>query len=202
MGYPFKTVSFVKTALTPDHYPKMGRMEGGSDMPEIAVIGRSNVGKSSLLNYLFARRAMVKTSATPGKTQALNFFLVDESLLITDLPGYGYAQVPIEVRQSWGKRIQAYLDKREALKGFLFLLDIRREPNKDDRAFIEWARHVGKPMIVVLTKVDKVSASECKKQTAAILKAFGDEIPPYIHTSTTEKMGRDLLIKEINQLLS
>lgn len=201
MRYPFKTVSFVKTALVPSHYPDMGRTAEGS-MPEIAVIGRSNVGKSSLLNYLFARRGLVKTSATPGKTQALNFFLVDESLLITDLPGYGYAQVPLEVRLGWGKRIQTYLETREALKGFLFLLDIRREPNKDDRAFIEWAKHEGKPMIVALTKVDKLSASERKKQTAVILKAFGEEIPPYVQTSTTEKIGRDLLIKEINHLLA
>ena len=155
---------FVKTAILPKDYPVIRNIRG-KILPEIAVAGRSNVGKSSLLNHLFHSRHLVKTSSTPGKTQALNFFIFEDEIAFADLPGYGYAQVPHGVKKQWGPMVQAYLEKRETLKLILFLMDIRRIPNEDDLQFLDWVVHCQKSMIMVLTKVDKVKAKERKANT-------------------------------------
>lgn len=188
---------FVKTAVWEKDYPVL-RNEQGDIMPEIAVAGRSNVGKSSLLNNLF-RKNLVKTSATPGKTQHINFFTINDSIGFVDLPGYGYAEVPPEVRKQWGPMVQQYLEKREPLRMMLLLFDIRRTPNKDDMLMLDWAQYNQVPVVLVLTKVDKVGANEKRSQTKKILTAFNDESLPYLHYSVTKNIGRIELIHKIEE---
>lgn len=191
---------FVKTAIKPVDYPLV-RSESGRILPEVAVGGRSNVGKSSLLNDLFGVRGLVKTSSTPGKTQALNFFLFEDKIAFADLPGYGYAQVPVAVRQQWGPMIETYFHTRDSLKVVLFLLDIRRIPNEEDLRFFDWAVHLGKAVILVLTKVDKVSRGEKAAQTERILRVFGASNLHYVHYSTTERVGRRELLGKIREAI-
>lgn len=188
---------FIKTAVWEKDYPVLRNLQGDL-MPEIAVAGRSNVGKSSLLNNLF-RKDLVKTSATPGKTQHINFFTVNDSIGFVDLPGYGYAEVPASVRKQWGPMVQAYLEKREQLKMMLLLFDIRRKPNEDDLLMYNWARYNQVPVVLVLTKVDKVGANEKRSQTQKILTAFDDESLPYLHYSVTKNVGRIELIHKIEE---
>jgi GTP-binding protein len=197
----FKNAKYVKTALLPKDYPTM-RDLSGNILPEIAVAGRSNVGKSSLLNHLFVSKGLVKTSSVPGKTQALNFFTVDDKLAFVDLPGYGYAQVPIKVRKQWGPMIQRYLETRETLKLILFLFDIRRIPNEEDKQLIEWAAYHQKPLILVLTKVDKVTQNEKRSNTQKILHAFDADSLHYVHYSTTKNVGRNELIHKLMDALT
>jgi GTP-binding protein len=199
--YLFKNAVFVKTAVHPKDFPVL-KGDSGALLPEIAVAGRSNVGKSSLLNHLFQSPGLVKTSSTPGKTQALNFFKLNGALAFTDLPGYGYAEVPLQVRQSWGPMIQGYLKEREALKLILFLIDIRREPNDEDRQMVEWVAQNGKSMILVLTKIDKVKANEKEANTRKILKLLQAENIHYVHYSATKDVGRLKLIQMIGDALN
>lgn len=191
--YDFKNARFVTSAVKAKDYPHI-KSDSGIELPEIAVAGRSNVGKSSLLNHLFQSRDLVKTSSVPGKTQLLNFFTLGDTLTFVDLPGYGYAKVPMEVRKKWGPMIQEYLEKRPQLKLILFLFDIRRIPNEEDRQLIEWVAKEGKAMILVLTKVDKVSRNEKSANTRKILQAFNCENLHYTHYSTTKNVGRKELI--------
>jgi len=171
-------------------------------MPEIAVAGRSNVGKSSLLNNLFQRRDLVKTSSVPGKTQMINFFTVDDTLAFVDLPGYGYAQVPLSVRKQWGPMIQEYLNNRTELKVILFLFDIRRMPNDEDRLFIEWAANRQKAMILVFTKIDKVTKSEKILNSEKILQAFNCQNLYHTFYSTTKNIGRRELVAMLAEALA
>ena len=189
----FQKAKFIKTAVKFDQYPTL-RDLSGDILPEIAVAGRSNVGKSSLLNSLFQNKGMVKTSSTPGKTQAINFFTVDDKLAVVDLPGYGYAQVPPAVRKQWGPMVHDYLQKREPLQLILFLFDIRRLPNEDDKRFLEWVAHSQKAMIMVFTKIDKVTLNEKKQNTQKILKEFDTENLHYIYYSVTKNVGRKELL--------
>jgi GTP-binding protein len=191
--FTFKNAKFVISATQPKDYPSM-RDSRGTVLPEIAVAGRSNVGKSSLLNHLFQSKGLVKTSSTPGKTQLLNFFSLDDKLSFADLPGYGYASVPLAVRSKWGPMIQLYFEKRESLKVILCLFDIRRLPNEEDLKMLEWAVHCQKAVILVLTKVDKVGLGEKIKNTRNILNAFGMANLHYVHYSTTKNVGRKELI--------
>lgn len=192
---------FVKTAILPKDYPVIRSIKG-KILPEIAVAGRSNVGKSSLLNHLFHSRHMVKTSATPGKTQALNFFIFEDEIAFADLPGYGYAQVPQGIKKQWGPMVQAYLEKRETLKLILFLMDIRRIPNQDDLQFLDWVVHCQKSMIMVLTKVDKVKVKEKKENTVKILEALGAGNIHYVYYSATKNQGRKELLAMIHDALA
>lgn len=191
--YSFKNAKFVKTAIHVKDYPIL-RIQSGEIMPEIAVIGRSNVGKSSLLNHLFQSKGLVKTSATPGKTQAVNFFTLDERLAFVDLPGYGYAKVPPQVRKQWGPMVQNYLEKRESLKVILFLFDIRRVPNQEDLQLVEWIAYHQKAMILILTKVDKVTLNEKKANTKKIIQVFNIENLHHLHYSVIKNVGRKELI--------
>jgi len=198
--YVFQNAKFIKTALQPQDYPEL-RMPSGKLMDEVAVAGRSNVGKSSLLNHLFHTKGLVKTSSTPGKTQALNFFTVNESLAFADLPGYGYAKVPVPVRRKWGPMVQRYLEARDTLKVILFLFDIRRMPNDEDRELIEWIIHNDKAMILVLTKTDKLGQNAKRQSTQKILEAFNVENLHYIHYSVTKNVGRKPLISMLTEAL-
>lgn len=192
---------FVKTAILPKDYPVIKNMKGQL-LPEVAVAGRSNVGKSSLLNDLFHSKHLVKTSATPGKTQALNFFIFEDQIAFADLPGYGYAQVPQNVKKQWGPMVQTYLDERETLKLILFLMDIRRIPNQDDLQFLDWIVHCEKSMILVLTKVDKINRNERKLNTTKILDAFGASNIHYVYYSVTKNQGRRELLAMIHDAIA
>lgn len=191
---------FIKTAMLPKDYPVI-RNERGQILPEVAVAGRSNVGKSSLLNHLFHTKHLVKTSSTPGKTQALNFFVYEDRIAFADLPGYGYAQVSQSVRKEWGPMVQTYLEKRETLQLVLFLIDIRRIPNADDLQFFDWIVHSGKGMILVLTKVDKVKLNERKANTIKILEALRASNIHYVYYSATKNQGRRELFAMIGDAL-
>lgn len=191
---------FIKTAINPKDYPKLVD-DHGRLLPEIAVAGRSNVGKSSLLNHLFNRKGLVKTSSQPGKTQAINFFTLNKQVSFVDLPGYGYAKVPLEVKKQWGPMIHSYFDNRKTLKLVLFLFDIRRLPSDDDFKLLEWAMHRELAMILVLTKTDKVKSNEKAANTEKILKAFNVENLHFVHYSTTKNVGRDQLIFMIRDAL-
>ncbi len=186
-------VQFIKTVVQSKELPSFG------DMPEIAVAGRSNVGKSTLLNHLFGKKDLVKTSSTPGKTRALNFFNVDQKWICVDMPGYGYAAVSKNEKAQWGKLMESYLNHRETLKGLLFLLDIRREPNDEDLLMLEWIESRKLPTLLVLTKVDKVGQSELVQQTKRItnrIKGF-----PYVHYSATKNIGRKALLGGLKEIL-
>lgn len=194
----FKNAKFIKTAVSSKHYPIL-RSNTGNLLPEIAVVGRSNVGKSSLLNNLFQTKSLVKTSSTPGKTQVINFFTVDDRLAFVDLPGYGYAKVPLEVRKQWGPMVESYLANRETLKAILFLFDIRRTPNDDDKKLMEWIAFHQKALFLILTKVDKVSQNEKKANTLKIIESFGIPDLKYVHYSSTKNVGRKELIQMLGE---
>lgn len=159
------STTFVKSAVTPDQYPL-------STLPEIAFAGRSNVGKSSLINTLVRRRRLVKTSKTPGRTQTLNFFLADERLSLVDLPGYGYARVPLSVKRAWGPMVETYLTRRSTLCGVVLIMDIRRTPGDEELRFCSWLAQRGIPPIHVLTKADKLSSNRQTVQQAAAARAL------------------------------
>lgn len=196
----FRNASFVKTAVHPKDYPTL-KDDQGRPLFEIAVAGRSNVGKSTLLNHLFKSKNLVKTSSVPGKTQAINFFNLNNQVVFVDLPGYGYAKVPLEVRKHWGPMIQSYFEKRETLRLVLFLFDIRRMPNEDDYRLLEWAIFHELSLILVLTKTDKVKRNEKAANTKKILEAFALENLHYVHYSVLKNEGRDQLIGLIKEAL-
>ena len=143
-------IAFLKSAFHESHYPP-------HDKPEIAFAGRSNVGKSSLINVLVNRKKMARTSSKPGRTQAINFFSVDNRLYFVDLPGYGYARVPLKVKKNWGIMVETYLRTRSNLKGVVVILDIRRDPSTGDIDLLNWLNSYDTPIILVLTKADKLS---------------------------------------------
>jgi GTP-binding protein len=173
--------------------------------PEYAFIGRSNVGKSSLINMLTSKKGLAKTSQTPGKTQLINHFLVNENWYIVDLPGYGYARASKTKKADWNKFIQTYLDKRESLQCVMVLIDSRLEPQKIDVEFCNWLGEKGLSFVLVFTKADKQSAVKTDQNIAkfkkALLETF-DEVPQIFITSSELHAGRDEIlgfISEINQ---
>lgn len=196
----FTNGEFIKSAVGKSGWPEL-KDDRGLSLPEIAAAGRSNVGKSSLLNHLVRHRSLAKTSATPGKTQMLNFFSIDGQLSLVDLPGYGYAKVPPRVKEGWGAMVQGYLAERSSLKVILMLLDIRRIPNEEDCQLLEWIAHNQRAVILVLTKVDKVTNNERKSYTDRILKALPYEGLHYVHYSTLKNVGRVELIRMIQDAL-
>lgn len=186
-----KNAKFLKSCSASSDFPRAG-------LPEVAVVGRSNVGKSSLLNFLFHTKGLAKTSASPGKTRLVNFFESDDGILFVDLPGWGYAKASKSIKSEWGTLINDYLAKREALKVVLFLLDIRRMPTPEDVDMADWFEDSGHKVIFVLTKSDKLNQSELLKQIKLIKDATGKD--PVI-TSSTKGEGRTHLIKTIKDAL-
>ncbi|MBR6536713.1 MAG: YihA family ribosome biogenesis GTP-binding protein [Lachnospiraceae bacterium] len=171
-------------------------------LPEFAFAGKSNVGKSSLINGLMNRKSYARTSSQPGKTQTINFYNINEQLYFVDLPGYGYAKVSMELRAKWGKMIERYLKKSEQLKLIFLLVDIRHEPSENDRDMYDWIVHNGFQPIVIATKLDKINRSQIAKQTKLIrtcLKMPKEGI--LIPFSAETKAGRDEIWQKIEEFL-
>ena len=166
--------------------------------PEIAFAGKSNVGKSSLINALMNRKSYARISATPGKTQTINYYSINDEMYLVDLPGYGYAKASHSEIEKWGKIIEDYLTKRESLKAIIMLVDIRHEPGANDLMIYDWLKHYNHKIIIVATKSDKLKRSQLQKHVAMLKKGFNlqkeDIILPF---SSETKSGRDELWKII-----
>ena len=170
------------------------------DKPEYAFIGRSNVGKSSLINMLTRHAKLAKTSNTPGKTQLINHFLINDAWYIVDLPGYGYARISKSKKEDWNKFIRTYLDKRESLQCVMVLIDSRLEPQKIDLEFCQWLGEKGLAFVLVFTKADKQSATKTDQNVAKFKKSmleYFEEPPQYFITSSEFAAGRDEVLNFI-----
>jgi GTP-binding protein len=189
-----KSAEFITSATKPSQYPP-------AKLPEIAFAGRSNVGKSSLINTLVNRKHLVKTSSTPGRTRLINFFNINETLVFVDLPGYGYAKVPQAIRKKWGPMIEAFLSERKTLKGVVVILDVRRTPKTEDLDLIRWLDYYNIASILVITKADKLSKNKQLKQQAAILKALAVDKQETVLFSAKTRLGRDALWEAILALI-
>ncbi|NLY08942.1 MAG: YihA family ribosome biogenesis GTP-binding protein [Tissierellia bacterium] len=177
-----------KIASLPEQYPE-------DDLPEIAFAGRSNVGKSSLINRLMERKALARTSSKPGKTRTINFYRVNDDCRLVDLPGYGFAHVSMTERNAWAKMIEAYLHTRKSLRQVVLLVDIRHEPTKLDCQMYDWILHAGYSGVVVATKADKISKGQIQKHIKVIkdtlnLKETGGLVIPF--SSTNSENGKEI----------
>lgn len=173
-----------------------------NDKMEIAFAGKSNVGKSSLINGLLNRKSLARTSSSPGKTQTINFYNVNKELYFVDLPGYGYAKVSMEIREKWGKMIEWYLRKSDVLAAIFLLIDIRHEPSANDRQMYDWIVSNGYRPVIIATKLDKIKRSQLQKQISIIKKSLGcpseTKVFPF---SAQTKQGRDEIWEYIESLL-
>ncbi|MBS0621249.1 MAG: YihA family ribosome biogenesis GTP-binding protein [Verrucomicrobia bacterium] len=201
---PFTQAQFIASAFEKESFPTLVTPQGKA-MPEIAIVGRSNVGKSSLINHLLRNKTLAKTSSKPGKTQSINFFTVDESVVLVDLPGYGYAAVSKALRAGWAEIIDFYLENRSALQMILFLIDSRRTPTGEDCAFVKWATDRRIPLLLIFTKSDKMTESERRKSTLASLETLHPFLHAspiqFLHYSIKDPSSRMELIDKIHTLL-
>ena len=172
-----------------------------SELPEVAFAGRSNVGKSSLLNRLVRRKAFARVSRTPGRTREINFFRVNSSFILADLPGYGYAKISKEKKADWKPLIEGYLKRTPALAGVVQLLDIRREPSDDDVAMLDYLAELELPTIVVLTKFDKLSRLAAEERVEEIMKSLSLSRDQTIPFSSATGLGRDELAEAVASLV-
>ncbi len=161
-----KTAEIVMSAVKPEQYPE-------GDLPEIAMVGRSNVGKSSAINTLLGRKKLARVSSSPGKTRTINFYLINNAFYLVDLPGYGYAKTSKPERAAWGKMIETYLSTRENLQEVIQLVDIRHNPSRDDQLMYNWLRHFGYGSLVLATKLDKIKRSQYQKHIKNIRETLG-----------------------------
>ena len=189
-----KSSDFIISAVKREQYPD-------DNLPEIAFVGRSNVGKSSFINTLLNRKNLARTSGKPGKTQLLNFFNIDDKLRFVDVPGYGYAKVSLEAKEKWGKMIERYLHTSKNLKAVFLLIDIRHDPSANDKMMYDWILNNGYEPIIIATKLDKLKRSQVQKNIKAIkegLKLSKDGI--IIPFSAETKQGRDEIWALIDEL--
>lgn len=191
-----KKAEFVISSPTITMCPK-------DNKPEYAFIGRSNVGKSSLINMLCNRRNMAKTSSTPGKTLLINHFIINDDWYLIDLPGYGYAKRSKTTQQKLEQMISSYILQRKQLVNVFVLIDIRHEPQKIDLEFIDWLGSSSVPFSIVFTKADKLSGAKVKQNVNAYLnklKETWEELPPYFISSSEKKQGRDEILNYIEEI--
>lgn len=185
--------SLVISAVNKSQYPQ-------TNLREIALVGRSNVGKSSLINTIINRKNFARTSSSPGKTRTINFYDVDGKLFLVDLPGYGYANISKSQQEKWGEMIEGYLKTRENIACIILIIDIRHEPSKQDVQMYEWLKYFGYKTIIVCTKSDKVSKSEANRNINTIKKNLGlGENDTIIKFSSQTRIGRDELLEELLQ---
>lgn len=191
-----KNTSLAAIGTNFSHYPVDGRIE-------IAFAGKSNVGKSTLINAILGRKALARTSSNPGKTRTINFYDVNGQMYVVDLPGYGYAKAPKTEIAKWGQMIEEYLEKREELRAIILLIDIRHEPGKNDILMYEWLKHYGYDIIIAATKSDKLNRSQVPKHLSVIRKTLGlgaeDVLIPF---SGEKKTGVDELWSVIEKYLN
>ena len=189
------SAEFLLSAVSAVQYPRQ-------PMPEVAFAGRSNVGKSSLINTLLLHKGLAKTSSTPGKTQAINFFVINQRCMLVDLPGYGYAKVPQHIKATWGKMIETYLQQRQWLRAVIHVVDVRHAPTLQDRQLRDWLIHGGIEIITVATKADKLKRMQRAKQMDTVRRALdmAPEEPLYLFSSVNRE-GRQQLWNRLDDLL-
>lgn len=184
-------VELVISAVRPDQYPEDG-------LPEFALAGRSNVGKSSFINKMIGRKSMARISSKPGKTQTLNFYKIEEKLFYVDVPGYGYAKVSKSEREAWGKMIERYITDREPLRAVIQIVDLRHPPSRDDIAMYDFMKHFEIPCIIIATKADKIPKGKWDKHKKIVRDTLEmDKTDPLIVFSSETGLGKDEAWKEI-----
>ena len=184
---------FLKSAFKEDDWPR-------DSLPEIAFLGRSNVGKSSLINSLLSVRGLARTSSTPGRTQSLNFFQINDKLRFVDFPGFGYARVPKQIKSSWGEMATSYLAKRQQLVLSIHIVDSRHEPTKQDLQLHEWLEESSRPRLIVATKSDKLSNNELRKNLEHIARVLNDD--SVMAYSAKSGRGREELWRAIRNAIA
>ena len=185
---------FITSAVSSDQYPEIKR-------DEFAFIGRSNVGKSSLINSLCGRKMLAKTSSTPGKTKTVNYFLINNLFYFIDLPGYGYAKLSKSEKANLGKIIDTYFKNTNNLKTIFILVDIRHNPTGDDKLMVQWVKYYNLPFKIIVTKADKINKSEIKKQIKDISGDLSTSEESLIVHSSRSKLNNQVLLNEINKIL-
>ncbi len=189
-----KNARFLKSMKKKGDYPETG-------LPEIAICGKSNVGKSSLINYLTNNYKLAKVSSTPGKTRLVNFFVINEAFMLVDLPGYGFAKVSHSEKDSWSEMVEGYLKTSQQLKALLILLDIRHKPTADDKLMFEWAALFGLSVIIVATKADKIAKTKRPAALKQLAQAVGDIEYPFVAVSSQTRIGAEALLDEIEKAI-
>ena len=188
------STEFLVGAVSAKQYPK-------EDLPEFAFVGRSNVGKSSLIKSLLNRKKLVRISSSPGKTREINFFNINETMMFADLPGYGFARVPPALQKKWKTMIEEYLTQRKPLIAIIFIVDVRRKPTELDLTLKEWLEELDRDYILVITKADKISSSERSKQVKQIKTAFmGKNALGFSVYSSLKHTGRKELWAQLQKL--
>ena len=195
MNVNWNMAQFVRSAAKPSDFPRDG-------LPQVVFAGRSNVGKSSVINRLLNRKNFARVGSAPGKTTHINYFLIDQKLYLVDLPGYGYAKVSKGMSKDWGPMMEEYFQKRQGLKKVIQLVDIRHAPSAQDIQMYEYLRHYGLDGIVVATKADKVSKNEMQKCVSVIRKTLNLSVNDMvIPVSALKRTGQDKLLEEMEKLL-
>lgn len=186
-------VELVISAVRPAQYPE-------TELPEFALAGRSNVGKSSFINKLIGRKSMARISSKPGKTQTLNFYKIEEELFFVDVPGYGYAKVSKSEREAWGKMIETYITSREQLRAVVQIVDLRHPPSKDDQMMYDFMKHYGIPCIIIATKADKIPKGKWDKHKKIVREGLNMEKgDPLIVFSSETGLGQEAAWEEIEK---
>lgn len=191
---PIKSAEFIVSAVQPRQYPAVV-------LPEVAFAGRSNVGKSSLINCLVQRKKLVRTSRTPGRTQTINFFKINDAFYFVDLPGYGFAKVPEAVRARWRPMVESYLHQRQSLRGMVLILDVRRPPTPDDLKLWYWLREHRISVLPVLTKADKLPRGKQQLHLQQAAASLGIAEAELLLFSATTRQGREKLLERLGDWL-
>ncbi|MCE5243097.1 MAG: ribosome biogenesis GTP-binding protein YihA/YsxC [Syntrophobacteraceae bacterium] len=190
--FPIRTAEFVKSAVHQDQYPP-------AELPEVAFAGRSNVGKSSLINCLVQRKKLVKTSKTPGRTQTINFFRINNEFYFVDLPGYGFARVSEKIRAQWGPMVENYLSARPSLKGIVLILDVRHPPTPHDLNLLHWLQDRHLDTVAVMTKADKIKRGEWRPRLKEASLSLGIPADDLVLFSAETQQGRPELLQKISR---